>query len=72
MIADSIVQTYDVKVGDETLTLAKKKTAKTNFDDGVVFDIAGEGGARPRHLQFHCKLNGDDGEGCDIRLAKRL
>lgn len=62
-------EAYDITVEQGSLSLAKKETAKANFDDGVVFDIPV--GSRPRHLQFSCKVKGD-GEGCDVRLAKRV
>ena len=63
------VEAYDFQVKEEALSLAKKETAKANFDDGVVFDLPI--GSRPRHLQFSCMVKGD-GEGCDVRLAKRV
>lgn len=66
----SVRESYDIKVENEALSLSKKANAKANFDDGVVFDIAGK--AQPRHLQFYCKVQGTEAEGCDIRLAKRL
>ena len=65
----STSEIYRISVEDASLTLQKSKTAKVNFDDGVVLAI--EGKPQPRHLQFYCKTDasGSD-EACDIRISK--
>jgi hypothetical protein len=44
----STSEIYRISVEDASLTLQKSKTAKVNFDDGVVLAI--EGKPQPRHL----------------------
>lgn len=62
---------YHISVSDDVVTLAKKETAKVNFDDGIMLVL--EGRLKPRHVQFYCKTNSSgDAEACDFRLAKKI
>ena len=68
---ESTNDAYTVGVATGELTLAKKATAKANFDDGVVLDVPTQ--TLPRHLQFYCKTTtSGNSEACDLRLAKRV
>ena len=49
---ESTSNSYDISVKDGALILSKKKTAKVDFDDGIILDIPGK--TKPRHLQFYC------------------
>jgi len=66
---ESTQEAYAIEVDSTELRLAKKETALVNFDDGIVLNLPGQ--EQPRHLQFYCKKTGA-GEGCDLRLAKRV
>ena len=68
---ESTNDAYTIGVATGELSLAKKATAKANFDDGVVFDVPSQN--LPRHLQFYCKsTSSGSSEACDLRLAKRV
>ena len=68
---ESTNDAYSIGVATGELSLAKKATAKANFDDGVVFDVPSQN--LPRHLQFYCKsTSSGSSEACDLRLAKRV